>query len=231
MNSSKTITLKKTARYAGILYLLVAIIAPFGLMYIPSKIIVWDNASATVNNMLDKEFLFRIGIAIRMSVQVLMLLVVWYLYRLLKEVNEHQAKLMIIFYFVAVPVGFLVNVFNVTGLVLSLEDILQSFSPEQVNDMTLLFLSIGSYDTQLVQLFWGLWLLPFGLLVYNSKFIPRIFGVLIFINGIAYVVLCMTFVLFPEYKSLVYKFSLPFFFIGEIPIIFWLIIKGVKTQE
>jgi hypothetical protein len=67
--------------------------------------------------------------------------------------------------------------------------------------------------------------------VYRSGFIPRIFGVLIFINGIAYMILCFTFVLVPEYTSIMFKLSMPFLFLGEIPIIFWLLIKGVKTPR
>lgn len=231
MNPTEISLLKKNARLAGLFYLLVAVIGPFGLMYIPGKIIVWGDAATTANNILEHEFLFRSGIAIRILVQVLMLMVVWFLYRLLKQVNEHQAKLMVMFYVVAVPIGFLANAFNITALILNKENILDSFSSEKLYDLTELFLSVGSYDTQLVQLFWGLWLLPFGLLVYRSGFIPRIFGLLIFINGLAYIILCFTFILFPDYKSIVYKIVLPFLFIGEIPIMFWLLIKGVQLKR
>ena len=230
MNSSEMSILKRTARTAGVLYLLVAIIGPFGMMYIPSQIIVWNDAAATVQNILDHEFLFRSGIALRITIQVLMLLVVWFLYQLFNKVNKPQAKLMVILYIVAVPIGFLANVFNFTALAICRGDILQSFSPERLNDLAELFIRVGSYDTQLVQLFWGLWLLPFGLLVFHSRFIPRIFGVLLFINGIAYIILCFSIVLFPEYKSIVYKVSLPFLVAGEIPMIFWLLIKGVRTK-
>ncbi len=231
MNSTELNSLNRTARLAGLFYLLVAIIAPFGIMYIPAQTIVWGDAAATANNILDHEFLFRSGIAIRMIVQVLMLLVVWYLYRLLRQVNTHQARLMVLLYIVAIPIGFLVDVFNVTSLALYKGIILQSFNPEQLHELAILFLTVGSYDTQMVQLFWGLWLLPFGLLVYNSGFIPRIFGVLIFINGIAYIMLCFTFILFPDYLSIVNKITLPLLFLGEIPIIFWLLIKGVKEKQ
>jgi hypothetical protein len=231
MNPTEITSQKRTARYAGICYLLVALIAPFGIMYVPGQIIVWGDTAATAINILDKEFLFRLGIADRMIVQILMLLVVWYLYRLLKEVNEHQARLMVILYIVAVPISFLVNTFNITALALFKGQILQAFSPEQLNDLGELFLRLGSYDTQLVQLFWGLWLLPFGLLVYQSGFIPKIFGILIFINGVAYMVLTFTIVLFPDYSSIVHKIAMPFLFLGEIPIIFWLLIVGVRSKK
>lgn len=231
MHSTLANPLQKTARLAGFFYLLVALIAPFAIMYVPSKIIVWGDASMTVNNILANEFLFRSGIAVRMLVQVLMLITVWYLYRLLKDVHIDWAKLMMWLYLVAVPVGFLVNAFNVTALVLAKGKIMQSFSVEQLNDLTELFLRIGSYDTQLVQLFWGLWLLPFSLLIHRSGFIPRIFAWLIFANGVTYVVLCLTFVLFPGARTIVHKLTLPFLFLGEIPIIFWLLIKGVKRHQ
>ena len=230
MNPAEFNSLKRTARLAGICYLLVALIAPFGIMYVPGQIIVWGDAAATATNILNRELLFRIGIADRMMVEVMMLLAVWYLYRLLKQVNEHQARLMVIFYIVAVPIGFLINAFNITALVLVKGQILPGFSPEQLNDLAELFLRTGNYDTQLVQLFWGLWLLPFGMLVYRSGFIPKIFGILIFINGVAYMVLTFTFVLIPEHTSLVTKITMPFLFLGEIPIIFWLLIKGVRTK-
>lgn len=222
---------QKTARYAGFFYLLVAIIAPFGLMYVPSQIIEWGDVAATVNNMLANEFLFRSGIIIRIIVQILMLLVVWFLYRLLKQVNEHQAKLMVILYLVSVPIDFLVNVFNITALVIIKGNSLPTFTLEQMHDLALLFLKMGSWDTQMVQIYWGLWLLPFGLLVYKSKFIPRIFGILLILNGIAYILLSLSFVLFPDYRSLVSRITMPFLFIGEIPIIFWLLIKGVNLEK
>lgn len=230
MNPTEMITLKRTARIAGILYLLVAIIGPIGLMYIPSQIIVWGDAATTANNMLEHEFLFRSSIALRIVVQVLMLLVVWFLYRLLKRVNEHRARLMLIFYIVAVPTGFMVNGFNITALAICKGDIMASLTPVQLYDFVELFIRVGSYETQLVQLFWGLWLLPFGLLVYKSGFIPRIFGIYLILNGIAFIVLSFTFVLFPAVKSIVYKIALPFFF-GEIAMILWLVIIGVKVKQ
>ena len=222
---------QKTARLAGLLYLLLAIIAPFGLMYVPSQTIVWGDATATANKILANEFLFRSGIAIRLISHVLFLLVVWTLYRLLKQVNEHQAKLMVILAVMAIPVTFLANIFNLTALKLVKGGIWQSLEPEQLNDLAEIFLRMGSYDTQMVQLFWGLWLIPFGLLVYKSGFIPRILGVFLILNGIAYIIQSFTFVLLPDYKSIVSQIAMPFMFLGEIPILLWLLIKGVKEKQ
>ncbi len=131
----------------------------------------------------------------------------------------------------AIPVTFLANIFNLTALKLVKGGIWQSLEPEQLNDLAEIFLRMGSYDTQMVQLFWGLWLIPFGLLVYKSGFIPRILGVFLILNGIAYIIQSFTFVLLPDYKSIVSQIAMPFMFLGEIPILLWLLIKGVKEKQ
>jgi Domain of unknown function (DUF4386) len=226
MNSNK-----KTARLAGLLYLFLAIIGAYSIMYVPSQIMVNGDATATANNILANEFLFRIGIAGDLISQVIFLLVVWVLYRLLKQVNEHQAKLMSIFVIVGVPISFIASVFKITALMILKGDMLESFEPEQIQDLVAMLLKTGNYSIQMVQLYWGLWLIPFGLLVYKSGFIPRILGVFLILNGIAYIILSFTFQLFPEYSGIVFNLSMPFLFLGEISIILWLLIKGVKVKQ
>ncbi len=222
---------KRTARFAGLLYLMLAVIAPYGIMYVPSQIIVRGDAAATANNILQNEFLFRTGIVGDLISQVIFVLLVWVLYRLLKPVNAHRAKLMGALVIVGVPIAFLTNVFKVTALMILKGDFMESFEPAQIHDWAEIFLNIGSYGTQMVQLYWGLWLIPFGQLVYKSGFIPRILGAFLILNGIAYVLLCLTFLLLPDYLNLVFKFAMPFLFLGEIPIIFWLLIKGVRIKQ
>lgn len=231
METTQTVELKKTARSAGIYYLLVAIIAPIAIMYVPSRLVEWGDAAATANNILANEFLFRSGVAIRLIVQVLMLMVVWYLYRLFKQVDEYQAVLMILLYVIAIPVTFIASVLNIAALVVFKGNALASFNPEQMYELAHFFLKIGSWDTQMVQLYWGLWLLPFGILVIKSGFIPRILGVLLLLNGAAYITLALTFVLIPEYQSITSKIAMPFIFLGEIPIILWLLIVGVRVRR
>jgi Domain of unknown function (DUF4386) len=223
-------TNKKTARLAGLLYFIMAIIAPFGIMYVPSQIMVWEDAAATANNILANEFLFRTGIVSDLAGQALFLLLAMVLYQLFKQVNAHQAKIMSVLVLVSIPISFLGDVFNITALMILKGGILESFEPEQIQGLIAMLLRTGSYGTQMVQLYWGLWLIPFGLLVYKSGFIPRILGVFLVINGIAYIVLSFTFLLFPDYRTIVFKLCMPFLFLGEIPIILWLLIKGVKTQ-
>jgi Domain of unknown function (DUF4386) len=221
---------KKTARLAGILYLALVILAPYGMMYVSSKIMVWGNAAATAKNLLANQFLFRTGVASNLISEVLLILIVWVLYHLFKQVNEHQAKLMAILAIVSVPISFLGNVFKITAIKVFKGGLLQSLEPGQINEVGMLLFTMGSYATQMVQLYWGLWLIPFGLLVYKSGFIPKIFGIYLYFGGAAYVILSFIFVLIPEYRSVAFNFAMPFLF-SEIAIMLWLLIKGVKVKR
>ncbi len=219
---------KKTARTAGFLYLLVAIIAPYGLIYVPGQIFVKGDASATAGNVLSNEFLFRTGVAGHMVSQVLFLLVALLLYKLLKQVNKHWARAMVALVAISLPLALLSDILNITGLLVLKGGVLSLFEPGQVNEIAGIFFKTASNIIQVTQLDWGLWLFPFGMLVYKSGFIPRIFGILLTLNGTGYVMLSFTFVLFPESGSLVFKIALPLLFVGEFPTILWLLIKGVN---
>jgi predicted transporter len=78
--------------------------------------------------------------------------------------------------------------------------------------------------------FWGLWLFPFGMLVIRSRHYPRILGVMLMIAGFAYLVTSVTGLGLPAHRRLVGQWMMPLYF-GELPIIFWLLIKGAKAPQ
>jgi hypothetical protein len=224
-------SLKGTARLAGLLGLVMGIPLPFSLFYVPSKIIVSGDAAATAKNILDNEFLFRAGIVGHLFGATVFLLLVFVLYRLFKPVNENRAKLMVAFVVVQIPIVFLIETFNVSALMLLKGDILQAADPLQYQDLSMLLVRAGRYGILVLQIFWGLWLLPYGLLVYKSGFIPRILGVLLLINGIGYLIESLTFLLFQRSD---YEFVRQFTFVtyfGEAAIMLWYLIKGVKNNK
>ena len=198
-------SLKKRARLAGLLYLFLVITGIYGIFFISPKIIVHGDAVATANNMLNNEFLFRTGIINDIISNTIWVFLVLTLYRLLKHVNPHQAKLMVALVIVQIPAVMFMEALNITSLMLLKGEILKTF--------------------------WGLWLFPFGLLVYRSGFIPRVLGVLLILNCIAYVMHSFTSLLFPNYQTLVEQISMPFWILGEISITLWLLIKGVRTPK
>jgi len=219
---------RKTARLAGLLYLILVITGVFSIIYVSSQIIVQGDAIATAKNILAKEFLFRIGLINDLISNTIFIFLVLVLYKMFKNVNENQAKLMVALVVVQIPVVFIMEALNITSLMILKGEILQTFALNQRQDLAMLFLKINDYGALSLEMFWGLWLLPFGLLVYKSKFIPRIFGILLMIAGIAYMNSSLISLLFPSYGAIVTQPTLLLVAIGEISITLWLLLKGVK---
>jgi len=226
MNSNK-----KTARTAGILYLALAAAGGFGIMYVPSEIIVADDALATASNIMANEMLFRVGIVSQLLCQVFFVYLVLALYRLFKEVNQNYALQMVALVVVSVPISFLIMLNQLAALILlSDADFLTSFEPDQLNALVMIFFKIYEQGVVIVQVFWGLWLIPFGVLVFKSGFIPRIFGIILIIGGIGYILASFHNLLFPHTIGAFDMIVTIPSAIGEFAIIFWFLIKGVKNQ-
>jgi len=223
-------SLKKTARLAGLLYLIWVITGVYGIVYVPSQTYVRGDALATANKMLANEFIFRTGIVNGIISSTIWVFMVLALYRLFKQVNERQAKLLVALVIVQIPVVFFMEALNIASLMLFKGEILKTFELGQRQDLAMLFLKINDYATISLEMFWGLWLFPFGLLVYQSRFIPRILGVFLILNGIAYIIHCCTHLLFPNYQALVFQIATPIWTLGEISIMLWLLIKGVRNK-
>jgi hypothetical protein len=220
---------KKTARLAGFLYIIMGIASAFGIMYVPSKIIVWGNANITCQNIITHELLFRMGMVSQFVSNGLFILLVFVLYRLFKQVNSSQARLMVAMVLVQVPIGFLIETFNMTSLLILKGEIMKAFTLEQKQDWVMMFLTMHKYGMITIEIFSGLWLIPFGQLVFKSKFIPRIFGILLIVGGIAYIIESLTFWISPDIQPVVSRFMMMLYTIGETPVIFWLLIKGTKS--
>jgi hypothetical protein len=144
-------------------------------------------------------------------------------------VNQYQATLLVAFVVVQVPIVFLLETFKFTSLMIAKDTILKTVQTDQKQDLVMLLLNMHSYGMMVLEIFWGLWLLPFGQLVYKSGFIPSILGVFLIINGMAYMIVSFTFLLFPAFYSFVYQYTFPFLF-GELAIMLWLLIKGIKSN-
>jgi len=201
------------------------------LIYIPRTLIVPGNATATAHRILASESLFRMGIVSELVAATITIFLVMTLYRLLNGVNKMHASLMVILgALVSVPISFISVVNEIVALrLLHDADFLSVFSRPQLDALAMLFLSLHIKGLLVEEIFWGLWLFPFGLLVMRSGFLPRILGVLLIVNGFAYLATSLTGLLLPDYASVVNRFALiPE--TGELWIMLWLLIKGAKVQ-
>src|SRR5213594_2672885 len=219
----------KAARIAGAIYLSMVFTAPFSLIYVPSKLIVRGNAAATADNILAHETMFRLSILADLVGQVIFICLAIALYRLLSGVNKIWAALMVALVLVSAAVGFVNTLNNIAALILFRgADFLAVFDKPQRDALGMLFIRLHTQGIFIDEMFWGLWLFPFGLLVFRSGFLPRFIGVWLMINCFGYVVLSVTALFFPDYYEAAFKWSQPVLF-GELAIMLWLLIKGAKV--
>jgi hypothetical protein len=200
-------------------------------MYIPSKLFVPGNATATVNNIAAHEWLFRFGIVGDLVCGVILIFLVLAFYRLFKGVDQNLAVLVVIFGGVMpATINFVSVVSDAAALmVVRGADFLSVFDKPQRDALAMLFLRLGDHQNTAAEILWGVWLLPLALLVYRSRFLPRFLGVWLAIGGFAYVILSLMGELFPQYQETVFTYAQPAFF-GELAIMLWLVIKGAKPQ-
>jgi hypothetical protein len=219
----------KAARIAGAVYLSMVFTAPFTLLYIPNKLIVRGDATASANNILAHQTMFRLAIFGDLVTAVIFICLGVALYRLLSGVSKTWATLMLAFVLVSAGVGFLDTLNNVAALILFRgADFLSVFDKTQLNALGYLFIRLHDQGVFMNELFWGLWLFPFGLLVFRSGFLPRFIGVWLMINCFGYVALSIVALFMPSYYGAAFKWAQPILF-GELAIMLWLLIKGAKV--
>ncbi len=160
---------KKRARFAGLLYLLLGISAPIGLMYVPGKLIVAGDATATADRIRTSEWLLRLGIGSELFQQVIVIFLALALYRLFKAVNQRQAVLLVVLgALVSVPIMF-VNVLNqVAALILIKGAPFQSvFERPQLDALAYLFVRLHSHGIIVASIFWDCGYFPSAFSLFN----------------------------------------------------------------
>ena len=225
-------SLSKNARVAGLLYILGSVFGVVRLIYIPNTLFVHENAAATANNIAAHESLFRFGIVCYLLCAALWIFVTLALYRLLKGVDPGLAILMVILGSLMVVPIFFVNTANDVAALLFARgaDFLSVFDKPQRDAFARLFLNLHHQLDLANEIFWGLWLLPLGLLVYRSRFLPRILGVWLMVGCLGYLALSLTGLLSPPYEDKVFTYSQPFT-TSELAFMLWLAIMGAKEQR
>jgi Domain of unknown function (DUF4386) len=224
--------LSKNARVAGLLYILASAVGVVRLLYIPKALIVHGNAAATANNIAAHELFFRLGIVSYLVASVLFIFVTVALYQLLKGVDQGLAMLMVILgSLMPVPIFFVNIVTDAAALLFARGgEFLSVFDKPQRDAFTMLFLNLHHQLDLANAIFWGLWLLPFGLLVYRSRFLPRFLGVWLMVGCFAYLAFSFTGFLLPGHEDKVFTYGQPFMW-GELATMLWLAILGAKEQR
>jgi len=227
-NQISKISLKNSAIIAGVGLLLMAIIAPIANFVIIQGLIDPSDVAKTVSNISASSGLFRLGICLFMLVALLDIIVAWALYIYLIPVNKYlsllAAWLRLIYATILVIV--LINLINVLQLI-SGADFLTGFSMAQMQTQVMLSLNIFTLGWEFGLIIFGFHLLLLGYLILKAGYMRKMLGILIMLAAFGYLIDG-----FGKLLSADYAISISIYtFIGEVILIFWLLIKGRKVSE
>jgi hypothetical protein len=216
------------ARMAGVCQLMEAVTAAFGQVIIPGKLVVAGNAAATAANILGHEQLFWLGFVLSLIGVAFHIAWALLMYELLKPVNRSLSLLAAFFVLVSCAMQALTSLLYLAPfLILQGGSSMSAFTAEQLQALALMFLKLNQYAFNIDLVFFGLWCVLTGYLIFRSTFLPRILGVLLAIDGLGFVTYL--------YPPLAYHLFIPYLAaasaLGEIPLELWLIVMGVNVQR
>ena len=219
------------ARIGGLLYLIIIVAGGFAELFVRSNLIVPGNATATAQNIMASERLWRIGFAATLVMLVCAVAVLLILYVLLRPVSRNTALLAVFFNLVSISIEGINDLLHLAAVViLSGADYLKAFAPGQLHALALLSLKLFDNGYGISLVFFGFFCICAGYLIFKSTFLPRVLGVLMAIAGLCY--LTNSFVLF-----LAPRLAHQFFYIlmpaglAELSLTLWLLVKGVNVQR
>lgn len=217
----------RTARLAGLLYLLLIPLGFFGMAYIPEVLVIPGDIATTMQNLVDSESLFRLSLASGFLMNLVMIALVLVLYQLFSPVSKPLATFMVVFGLLGVGIAMLNEVNSFAALMLSHLHAGAVFAVEQTQYLVELFLEMREFGVYIAGIFWGLWLLPLGYLLFRYDLLARIVGISLIIAGVGYVIDSFVLFLAPHYLVPISDYA----FVGEVMFTLWLLFKGPNVEE
>lgn len=217
----------RLARWAGALYLayIAGLIAYFLMQ---GRQIVWSDAAATVRNIEHSLWFFRFTFFTQILATLLFFLAAWTLSALFKSVGPNLSLMLVLLNLAGVITECACAILRYGALAcLGGNGPLRGFDADQTRALAMLLLRIGGEGMNVATLFYGAWLVPLGILVYRSRYIPRFWGVLLLADAASLCICFTQLVLFPGFQKWTYPLY-PIMFIAEAGTSLWLVIKGVR---
>ena len=220
------------ARLGGLLYLAIILFGLFGEMFVRATLVVSGDATATANNILASDLLWRAGIVGDLLMHVCDVPVIVVLYLLLRPVSESLSLLATLINLVQTAV-LVANKINLLVPLFLQADVsyLSAFSPEQLQALSYVAVKAHGFGFGIGLIFFGFACLVRGYLIFKSGYLPRTLGVLILIAGLCYLTNSFALLLAPAFAASIVPGILAPAFIGELALCLWLIIKGVNMEQ
>jgi len=219
------------ARIGGILYLIIIIIGFYTMFFVREKLIVSGDITATANNIIASQSLWRLGIAADLIMHLCDIPLMLAIYILLRPVNKYFALLAVLFNLIqtAILVANKLNLFAALFL-LGSANYLKAIEPHQLYIQMYLFLKLHDYGFGVGLIFFGFVCLVQGYLIFRSGYFPKILGILMAIAGLSYLANSFTLIIAPTYAATILP-VLVLALIGELSFCLWLIVKGVNVPK
>ncbi len=234
-NQSSDVPQNQAALIAGRGLLIMAIIAFFANLFVIQGLVIPEDATKTLSNIMENQMLFRLGITGFVVVLICDVVVAWALYVFLKTVNQNLSLLAAIFRLVYTTI-FATALFNLSNALQLLNgtEYIKVFTTEQLQAQVMMSLESFQYAWQIGLIFFGVHLLVLGYVVMKSSYVPKVLGILLLVAGFAYTLDGFAHFLlsnYANYKNLFLLLVAPSAIIGELSLCFWLLIKGGKVQQ
>jgi hypothetical protein len=223
-------TNKKTARIAGLLFLMMVVFGMAAEIFFRQKIFSSSDITVTANNILSNTFLYRAGILSDILMSLSYLFTALVLYKLLSSVNKSTAATMVIF----AAAGSVLLLFNILIeiaplYILNGNEFMSAFSSSQRHSLAMLFYNLYQHGYMIGQIFFSLWVLPLGILIYKSKFMPKILGILFIVETVFGLMSITVHFLMPNI-TIETIMMLPMM-VAEFSFMFYLLIRGINESK
>jgi hypothetical protein len=219
---------RSLARMAGVCQLLEGTTATFGQVTVLGTLVVSGNAAATAGNILARERLFWLGFA--SSVVGVLFHIAWalLLYDLFKPVNRRISLFAAFVILVGCAIQALTSVLYLAPmLILNAGNTFSAFTAQELQALAYVFVRLNGYAFNTYLVFFGLWCVLIGLLIFRSTFMPRLLGVLLAIAGLGW----MMYLVPPLAIRLFIPYIAGASALGELPLLLWLLVVGVNAQR
>src|SRR6266852_2902687 len=219
---------QRYARIAGVLFLLSLVAGGFGEAYVPSKLIVSADPTATAANIRNFDFMYRLGFAAFLIESLCDITLALILYALLKPVNKQLSLLAAFFGLIGTALFAFAELFYFAPPLILGRAYLNTFTPDQLNSLALLSLKFYGYAGMIFTAYYGMSWIIRAYLIFRSGYLPKFLGVLMAIGGIGFVVRNFALILAPSYAS---DLLLVLMFPGGLTMTVWLLVKGINVQK
>ena len=218
---------KAKARLAGGLLLITMLAGGFAQGTIVGKLVVSGDATATVANILAHEPLYRLAFAIYLVEMVCQITMTVLFYDLLKPVSKSASLLAATFGLIGCTIKTLSRLFFFAPLlVLGGAHYLSVFDTKQLQALAFLSLRVNYTAETIAMVFFGLYALAKGYLVFKSTFLPRVLGVLSAIGGLGWLIY-----LYEPLALRLQSFIVSAGVLGSLVSVVWLLGYGVNEQR